>query len=443
MLNRLLNSGIHSGLSFPQKNKISVFNTACTLVMGISSFYLIYGLLFRYYLAASVSVFFMTSIIAAMYLISKRKYSAAFHVGLICSFIFLTGFTMLFGNESKAYFYFLFMPVASTILFDSFKVSVRYIIVSVLCLLLNVVFIEYSRPYYDVHGLWYFSYPNMIFTVMLIFMGLRVFKHENLKYATQIEEQKHSLQEKNTEMTDSINYARRIQYTLLASQQLLDNGLPEHFILFKPKDIVSGDFYWAAQKGDLFYLAICDSTGHGVPGAFMSLLNISFLNEALNENPLVRPNEILNYVRKRLIETVSQEGAKDGMDAVLICYDKQGQRVDYAAANNAPLLIRNNEAKLLAKDKMPVGQGEKTDPFTMHSIHLQPGDVLYLFTDGLADQFGGPAGKKFKIRQLEDLLLKTHWATMTQQKMMVEDSFKIWKGNLEQVDDICMIGIRF
>lgn len=443
MLNRLLNSGIHSGLSFPQKNKIRVFNTACTLVMGISSFYLVYGLLFRYYLAASVSVVFMSSIISSMVLIAKRKYSVAFHVGLVCSFLFLTGFTMLFGNESKAYFYFLFMPVASTILFDSFKISVRYIIVSVLCLLINVAFVEYSHPYYNVHGLWYFSYPNMIFTVMLVFMGLRVFKQENLKYATQIEDQKHALQEKNTEMTDSINYARRIQYTLLAQEDLLCSHLPEYFIYFNPKDIVSGDFYWAATRGDCFYLAVCDSTGHGVPGAFMSLLNISFLNEALNEKHIEQPHEILNHVRKKLIQTISQEGAKDGMDAILICYNKTNNTVTYAAANNAPLLINDTRTELLKKDKMPVGMGEKHESFTLQHLQINRGDTLYLFTDGYADQFGGPAGKKFKLKQLQTLLSTMHSGSMANQQREVDQAFETWKGQLEQVDDICIIGIRF
>jgi serine phosphatase RsbU (regulator of sigma subunit) len=306
-----------------------------------------------------------------------------------------------------------------------------------------VAFVEYSQPYYDVHGLWYFSYPNMIFTVMLVFMGLRVFKEENLKYATQIEEQKHALQEKNTEMTDSINYARRIQYTLLGQEDLLRAHLPEYFIYFNPKDIVSGDFYWAATKGDCFYLAVCDSTGHGVPGAFMSLLNISFLNEALNEKHINEPHEILNHVRKRLIQTISQEGAKDGMDAVLICYNKSNGTVTYAAANNAPLLINGSHLELLKKDKMPVGMGEKHESFTLQNLQVKKGDTLYLFTDGYADQFGGPAGKKFKLKQLESVLTGLQSLSMVNQQSGVDTAFENWRGQLEQVDDVCIIGIRF
>ena len=206
---------------------------------------------------------------------------------------------------------------------------------------------------------------------------------------------------------------------------------------------MSGDFYWAAQKNSLFYLAVCDSTGHGVPGAFMSLLNISFLNEALNEKNLVEPHLILNHVRKRLIENISQEGAKDGMDAILLCYDARNNRLSYSAANNAPVLIRNHALQILPKDKMPVGDGEKKEDFTLHTLELNAGDALYLVTDGYADQFGGPLGKKFKSRQLESRLLTYHQLSAAEQEERLLGDFLQWKNKLEQVDDICIIGIRF
>jgi serine phosphatase RsbU (regulator of sigma subunit) len=390
-----------------------------------------------------VSAFFISSILLSSWLVYSRKYSIAFHLAIICGFIFVSAFTLLFGAESKSYFYFLFMPVASTLLFDSIKIMVKYMVISAVFLVANVAFVEHVPPYYDVTGLWYFWYPNMVFTVLLIFMGLRVFKLENQKYAREIEEQKQSLQEKNKEMTDSINYARRIQYTLLAHKDVLAANLPEHFVLFKPKDIVSGDFYWATRKNNLFYLGVCDSTGHGVPGAFMSLLNISFLNEALNEKNITEPHRVLSHVRKRLIEHISQEGAKDGMDAILICYDRDQQLLTYAAANNAPILIRRNALQNLPKDKMPVGQGERTDDFTLHALSPQAGDSLYLVTDGYADQFGGPLGKKLKSRQLEKLLLAHHHQPAAKQEELLQREFLDWKGHLEQVDDVCILGIKF
>jgi serine phosphatase RsbU (regulator of sigma subunit) len=277
----------------------------------------------------------------------------------------------------------------------------------------------------------------------------RLVKEQNAFLEEKVKERTMELEEKNKEILDSIHYARSIQRTLLAQAAFLKEHLPEHFVFFKPKDIVSGDFYWSTAiqetgpaQGDV-YLAVCDSTGHGVPGAFMSLLNISFLNEAINEKNIFAPNEVLNHVRQRLIETISKEGGQDGMDGILVRIDKNRKKVYYAAANNSPLLIRNNELSILSADKMPVGKGEKSDPFVLHVIEVQAGDTLYLYTDGYADQFGGPKGKKFKYKQLDELILNNHKKNFEEQKQVLEKTFVDWKGNLEQIDDVLIIGIRF
>ncbi len=277
---------------------------------------------------------------------------------------------------------------------------------------------------------------SMIYLIQYYFVG----KQSGLKKS--IEEKNVQILEKNREITDSITYAKRIQYALLAHKDLLSNNLSEHFVLFKPKDIVSGDFYWATNKRDKFYLAACDSTGHGVPGAFMSLLNISFLNEAINEKNLEAPNEICNHVRNRLIENISQDGAQDGMDGTLVCFDKEKKVLTYAAAHNAPVLIRNNTITELSADKMPIGKGEIEKGFSHQTLNLEKGDMLYLFTDGYADQFGGEKGKKFKHKQLLEKLLAIHHKTVNEQKNTLNDTIEEWKGKLEQTDDVLVIGIR-
>ncbi|HEX7415498.1 MAG TPA: tetratricopeptide repeat protein [Bacteroidia bacterium] len=264
----------------------------------------------------------------------------------------------------------------------------------------------------------------------------------------EITRQKHLVEEHQKEIIDSINYAKRIQYALLAHADLLKKHLPQHFVLFKPKDIVSGDFYWATEHENNFYLAVCDSTGHGVPGAFMSLLNIGFLSEAIKEKDINKPNEILNYVRSRLIESISKEGQKDGMDCILIKLEQtfntqhSSFNISYAAANNEPILLRDGQLIELPKDKMPVGKGEKTDSFTLHTLEVQKGDSLLLYTDGYADQFGGPKGKKFKYKPLNDALLQISVQSMEEQKEALSNTFDNWKGNLEQVDDVTVIGIK-
>lgn len=250
------------------------------------------------------------------------------------------------------------------------------------------------------------------------------------------------IEEKQKELMDSINYAKRIQYTLLAHKDFLNSHLPEHFIYFNPKDIVSGDFYWATLTENKFFLAVCDSTGHGVPGAFMSLLNIGFLTEAINEEGILKPNEIFNYVRKRLIASVSKEGQKDGFDGLLICFDKETNKITYAAANNEPILIRDNKIIELPGDRMPVGMGERIHDFNLYTIEYKKGDLLYLYTDGFADQFGGPKGKKFKYKQLNELLIYNCNRSLDDQCAAIQETFNTWKGDLEQIDDVCVIGIK-
>jgi len=267
-------------------------------------------------------------------------------------------------------------------------------------------------------------------------------EQETQKQNEVITHQKHLVEEKQKEIVDSINYAKRIQYSLLAHEEFLKGSLPEHFVYFNPKDIVSGDFYWATKRGNKFYLAVCDSTGHGVPGAFMSLLNIGFLSEAINEKGIESPDEVFNYVRQKLIDSISKEGQKDGFDGMLLCFEKNNNRVTYASANNAPVLVREEKLIELEDNRMPVGIGENKDNFSLFSIDIKQGDLLYLYTDGYADQFGGPKGKKFKYKQLNELLLSNHQLTLIEQKNKLQNHFNSWKGELEQVDDVCVIGIR-
>lgn len=300
----------------------------------------------------------------------------------------------------------------------------------------------------------YITYGALAFFVLLFSLAIWAFvqkrknnrlletKNSELENAnTEISHQKEQLSEKQKEILDSINYAQKIQRALLASEEMLLENSLNHFILFKPKDIVSGDFTWATKKDNLLYLACCDSTGHGVPGAFMSLLNIGFLNEAIKERNITEPGKIFDYVRDRLIETIGKDEQKDGFDGILICIDERSNQIYYAAAHNAPLLISNNTLNTLSYDKMPVGKGIKDDSFKTYTLSYQKNDVLYLFTDGYADQFGGPKGKKFKYKQLEELLLNNHNLTLEVQKEKLVGEFNNWKGEMEQVDDVCIVGI--
>ena len=266
-----------------------------------------------------------------------------------------------------------------------------------------------------------------------------------------VEVQKQLIEEKHKEITDSINYAERIQRSFLATKELLDENLQDYFVFFQPKGIVSGDFYWASKLNDGRFAYVCaDSTGHGVPGAIMSLLNITSIEKAIES--LNEPSEILNVTRKIIIERLkkdgSKEGGKDGMDASLVVFNKDKTKLTYAAANNPIWIIRKNEmgySELLeAKpDKMPIGKHDKEGvPFNQYEIELQKDDLIYCLTDGMADQFGGPKGKKYKSTQLKEFLLSISKLSLPDQHLRLKSEFETWKGGFEQVDDLCVIGIR-
>ncbi len=262
-----------------------------------------------------------------------------------------------------------------------------------------------------------------------------------------VEIQKEIVEEKHKEITDSINYAERIQRALLASKKILDENLNNYFVLFKPKDIVSGDFYWATKLSNgNFVLVTADSTGHGVPGAIMSILNIACVKEAVTKG-ILSPDLLLNETRKLIIENLKNDGTidggKDGMDASILSFDFKNNLLQSASANNPIWIIRNKEFIEVKADRMPVGKHENDKmSFTLQTHTLQKGDLVYSFTDGYADQFGGLSGKKFKYKKLLELLLSNSDEQMEIQKQKLDSVFNEWKGNLEQVDDMCIIGVR-
>jgi len=265
------------------------------------------------------------------------------------------------------------------------------------------------------------------------------------------EEQRDEIAHQKKDIEDSILYAKRIQNAILPPKKLISKSMPENFILFKPRDIVSGDFYWAAEKNNITYYAAADCTGHGVPGAFMSMLGISFLNDIIRTSQKeLKASEVLDRLKEKVIEALHQTGeaqeAKDGMDISLCKVNSKKETVEYAGAFNPLYIVRNGEILIYEADRMPIGIYDfdgAGDKFTNHEIKLQKGDALYTFSDGYADQFGGPRDKKFMIGRFKKMLLEIQDMSMEKQREHLDKKIEDWMANYEQVDDILVIGTKF
>ncbi len=268
--------------------------------------------------------------------------------------------------------------------------------------------------------------------------------NERKKLSIIIEE----LAESKKELTDSISYAERIQGAIMPPKTLVKSILPDSFILYLPKDVVSGDFYFVEKVGDEVIFAAVDCTGHGVPGALMSVVGFNYLHQAVTEKGLTKPSEIISFldfgVNQRLRQTDGESGVNDGMDLSLCTLNTKTNLLQYAGAYNPIYIIKNGELIELESDKFPIGVNTNgvIDEYTNHIIQLSKGDCIYMFSDGYADQFGGPKGKKLKYSTLRNMLLANHILSMTEQKLKYAKIFNDWKGELEQVDDVLLMGIR-
>jgi len=306
------------------------------------------------------------------------------------------------------------------------------------------------------------------FTYLVYRIRVRAIKAQKERLEQQVRERTYELEVANTEIEaqrdfarsqrdqiaqqqksimDSINYAHTIQNSLLPSTQILKAKLPEHFVLLKPRDVVSGDYYWFSEQESHYYMAAADCTGHGVPGAFMSMLGMALMNEIVNQHPSIEPDEMLNELRLQIMETLHQKGnpdaARDGMDMVVCKVKRKEGLLQFAGANNPLYLIRNGELIEYKTDKMPVAVHDIMQPFRGQEISLQPGDLIYIFSDGFADQFGGPKRKKFKYRPFKELLLSNSVKDMAEQGLLLDQAFERWMGDMEQIDDVIVIGLKF
>ncbi len=255
------------------------------------------------------------------------------------------------------------------------------------------------------------------------------------------------IENKNKLITYSLNYAKHIQKSIIQLNSDIEDVFPDYFVFFQPKDIVSGDFYWFYKNENGVIVAVMDCTGHGVPGAMLSMMGITLMNEIVKSKEILIPDQILNHLRSKFIESFGQRGidhiVTDGMDGSVILFDFNDKKLKFSAANRSVYIARETELITLKGDRMPISFYCNMDDFTKQELSLEPGDMIYMFSDGYEDQFGGRKNKKFNRKTFGSLLMEIHNKSMNEQKVTLSDTFKEWKGDTFQVDDVTVIGIRY
>ncbi|MCG8576638.1 MAG: serine/threonine-protein phosphatase [Flavobacteriales bacterium] len=380
-----------------------------------------------------------------------HKYNAAMIYILV---VFMGNLTLasLLTPEILVEFFLIPLSIAASAVLKSNRIA---IIMFAACLT-NYLFIEYfnhtlepiemSQELIDTT---YIADAVLIFA--LTFTLFIVLRKTNSAYERRIIIQKEKIELQNEEIKQSISYAKRIQMAILPPDELFHQHLPNSFVLYKPKDIVAGDFYFMEPSGDFIVFAAADCTGHGVPGAMVSVICNNALNRSVREFKLIQPDQILNKTRELVIREFekSVQDVQDGMDISLCTYNTKTGELHWAGANNPIWIIRkgSDEIEEIKPNKQPIAKYHAAHPFDGHKVQMNEGDQIYIFTDGYQDQFGGPdnnrGGKKYRRAQLKKTLLRLSPKQPQEQLNLLDQDFENWKGNFEQVDDVCLIGVRF
>lgn len=302
----------------------------------------------------------------------------------------------------------------------------------------------------------FLTFSVAVFSILLIKTRFNLTKKELVARFALADSQRIQ-KEKNKEVVDSINYAKRIQDALIPPKEVFKKILPNSFVIFKPKDIVSGDFYWISELSTtkentkdnekLVVFSVADCTGHGVPGAFMSLIGLKIFNQSIKQPSVNSPAQALDYLNNEVNKTINKHTAgenviQDGMDVALVSINFKSLKLYFAGAKNPIYIIRNKELHEIKGDKQPIGFSEHHAPFVNHEYQLEKGDMVYIFSDGYADQFGGPKGKKLKYKTFKNVLLDCSDKEIVEQEKIILQTYNDWKGDLEQLDDVCVIGVR-
>ena len=457
---KISENGISENLVYSEKKRIRILNRIIFINALLSFLFLIIDLLNNSFEGFLISLSTLLISIILLLLIHKKLITISKWIILLFLIIFISSITILTGKDSGTIIYFVPGILFPAIIFQNKKL-ILILSIFFIILLISVFWLgqlidpliklsHYEKTYYQISSLiggtlitfliiWFIRTTNIEYEEIIIEHNKNL-NHSNNK----INQQKLKLEIKNKDLTDSINYASRIQQAILPNNKKISRFFKNHFLLYLPKDIVSGDFYWMEEANNQIYLAIADCTGHGIPGAMVSVVCNNALNRSIQKFKLTAPKAILNKTRELVIDAFedNDQTIRDGMDIALCCIDKTNNKLTFSGANNPIIIIRENKTITLHADRQPIGKYSFGKSFNQQEISLNTDDTIYLFTDGFYDQFGGERGKKYKSDTLKKFLLKNSSFTLKKQKELLLSEFNNWKGNLEQIDDVCIMGVK-
>lgn len=442
------NWGIHSETPNDQIRIIRLLNYICFTGVVTAFLYSILFLVLGEYISLSVDLIIVILFLPALILNKKAQYKPARVSLVITANLSVFALTIVYGDPGRDELFYIVTAALGVIIFKKMNHSIISLLITALFYLFSKIYCNYYPPLFEINKslIIPLNIIHVVIIALSIFLLITYVKNENNSYERQLTEINESYEEKTTYILESLKYASRIQKAIIGGKDDVIKRFKDGFIIFKPKDIVSGDFYWFAEIGDEKLVVAADCTGHGVPAAFMTIMGNNFLNEIVYGDNILSPEEILFNLDQKIIQKLSEvEGKKvnDGMDISILKINDSCKSIEYASAMNSMIRISENELFTIKGARVPVGSNQygKTKEYFKTNIDYKEGDRFYLFTDGYQDQFGGKKGKKFLKKKMRELIFSNSHLTMLEQSKILERSLSDWRKYEDQTDDILVIGI--
>jgi serine phosphatase RsbU (regulator of sigma subunit) len=442
------NWGIHSETPNDQIRIIRLLNYICFTGVVTAFLYSILFLVLGEYISLSVDLIIVILFLPALILNKKAQYKPARVSLVITANLSVFALTIVYGDPGRDELFYIVTAALGVIIFKKMNHSIISLLITALFYLFSKIYCNYYPPLFEINKslIIHLNIIHVVIIALSIFLLITYVKNENNIYEKRLTEINESYEEKKIYILESLKYASRIQKAIIGGKDDVIKRFKDGFIIFKPKDIVSGDFYWFAEIGDEKLVVAADCTGHGVPAAFMTIMGNNFLNEIVYGDNILSPEEILFNLDQKIIQKLSEvEGEKvnDGMDISILKINDSCKSIEYASAMNSMIRISENELVTIKGARVPVGSNQygKIKEYFKTNIDYKEGDRFYLFTDGYQDQFGGKKGKKFLKKKMRELIFSNSHLTMLEQSEILERSLRDWRKYEDQTDDILVIGI--